>query len=375
MSDENRIEEFRIYLMDELDKAENTAKIYCRAVDYLFQIVNKPYNQLTLDDLIHWKKEIKNWTCKKRNKGQPIDSNSLTPMYNGVHQYIDFLDQIPKRGSHKRRVTIDYPKKFFKPPSWDEKRHIKKGVTDEEVDKLFETAKYDPRATALLHLYNACGGRVSDISRLKLDSVKQIEEKYYLDRFIKKTKQQKQVKISKECFDAIQEFIKVRTKPLLKAIPEENKDYLFISIYGNRLTECEIWRIMRSLGADAGLEKLTNHMLRHYHATKLAKAGLSISEIAEHMGIKPRTAERYIHFASDDVDKKVLGVVSRQSQPQAFVQPQPETPIQQPQTELDKQLELEKLKAENLRMQLELAGVKPMTPQKPKIDDSDRWNI
>lgn len=87
-------------------------------------------------------------------------------------------------------------------------------------------------------------------------------------------------------------------------------DYVFVNLnrqpLGAPLTYSNFVQQCRAIGQRAGLGPVHPHMLRHTHATALAKAGWTAVEIAKRLGQKSAaSAEPYIHLASNDIEDRL----------------------------------------------------------------------
>jgi len=377
MIDENHIETFRNYLLDEKGLQQATAKVYVRAVDYLFRIVQKPYTDLTLDDLILFKQKIKKGMkseTKAYKQVETYDSNSLTPFYCGVQSYIDFLATPSSKG--RKQVNIPYLKDFFKPPKWDKKKSVKKHLKRKELQTLFEGIKHNARATAIIHLFFATCGRISEITNVNIDDFhKKVNEEgkevYTVELWLQKTQETDTRRITKPCYDAIQEYLKIRQMYLPEnpeKIKKGDENALFLSYSGQRLTKNRIWQIVKECGADTGIGRLTPHMLRHTGATYLASQGFTALQIASHTKQSLQTVEKYVHLSEEEGTSDRINDALSLNKP--TLQAQPEV------TETDKLLELERMRAENLRTELEIAKAKrkPVEPEPQKEPENPSYS-
>lgn len=85
-------------------------------------------------------------------------------------------------------------------------------------------------------------------------------------------------------------------------------DYVFVNLAGPRLgrpmTYSNALQIVRSIGRKAGID-LTPHMLRHTHATALAKHKWTQAEVAKRLGhSSPTSAAVYTHLSDDDIHER-----------------------------------------------------------------------
>jgi site-specific recombinase XerD len=83
-------------------------------------------------------------------------------------------------------------------------------------------------------------------------------------------------------------------------------DLVFVNLrppVGRAMSYSNVYDLCRSIGQRAGLDlELTPHVLRHTHATALAKAGWTSAEIAARLGQRnASSADVYIHLANDDL--------------------------------------------------------------------------
>jgi integrase/recombinase XerD len=87
-------------------------------------------------------------------------------------------------------------------------------------------------------------------------------------------------------------------------------DYLFVNLrrhpVGSPLSYSNGRQVITAAGDRAGIGGLHPHMLRHTHATALAKAGWTGAEIAARLGHQhASSADVYIHLANDDLDRRL----------------------------------------------------------------------
>jgi site-specific recombinase XerD len=110
--------------------------------------------------------------------------------------------------------------------------------------------------------------------------------------------------------DAPRRFFDLYASYLLGEIADLDSDYVFVNLarhpIGAPLTYSNAYQLIEHIGAVAGIDDLHPHMLRHTHATALAKAGWTAPEIAGRLGQShPSSADVYIHLAGDDLSDKL----------------------------------------------------------------------
>lgn len=110
--------------------------------------------------------------------------------------------------------------------------------------------------------------------------------------------------------DAPRRFFDIYAAYLLGEIAHIDSDYVFVNLtrapIGAPMTYSNAYQVIETIGAAAGLGYLHPHMLRHTHATALARAGWTAPEIAARLGQShAASADVYIHLASDDLTNKM----------------------------------------------------------------------
>lgn len=110
--------------------------------------------------------------------------------------------------------------------------------------------------------------------------------------------------------DGPRRFFDLYAAYLLGEVANVDSDYVFVNLtrapIGGPMTYSNAYQLIETVGAAAGLDYLHPHMLRHTHATALAKAGWTAPEIAARLGQShAASTDVYIHLASDDLADKM----------------------------------------------------------------------
>ena len=110
--------------------------------------------------------------------------------------------------------------------------------------------------------------------------------------------------------DAPRRFFDLYAAYLLGEIAELDSDYVFVNLsrppVGGPLSYSNVYQLVERIGASAGIDDLHPHMLRHTHATALARAGWTAPEIAARLGQShASSADVYIHLATDDLAERL----------------------------------------------------------------------
>lgn len=85
-----------------------------------------------------------------------------------------------------------------------------------------------------------------------------------------------------------------------------DSDYVFVNLtrqpVGEPMSYSNAYQLVERIAANAGIDAVHPHVLRHTHATALARAGWTAPEIAARLGQShASSADVYIHLASDDL--------------------------------------------------------------------------
>lgn len=121
---------------------------------------------------------------------------------------------------------------------------------------------------------------------------------------LSKSKHTYDVHMPRSFFDLYSRYL---LKELVPAQIEE--DMLFVSLQkpwiGRPLSYSNAYQQVLAIAERAGIDGVHPHVLRHTHATHLAKKGWTTAEIATRIGRgNAASADRYIHLASEDLELK-----------------------------------------------------------------------
>lgn len=166
-------------------------------------------------------------------------------------------------------------------------------LTENEVKRvLYACDSY--RDFAIIKTLVTSGVRASELCNLNVQDVNLDDRKVR----IRKGKGQKDgiTMISEDCAEAISEYLDRR---------DDNKDPLFLSKYGERLTRSGLLQLVKRRARDANIEKDVNvHMFRHFFGTMLISNGADVSvvkELMRHEDIK--TTSKYVHLSDRTIKR------------------------------------------------------------------------
>ena len=182
-------------------------------------------------------------------------------------------------------------------------KHLPSVLTYEEVDKLLDiniTDSFSARNKAILELMYASGLRISETINLKLYD---IDLENDILRVFGKGSKERIVPIGTIAVNDLNKYINEYREKMLK---NKKNDYLFLNNHGNKITRQGLFKNLKSLLKEKGIEKdVSPHTLRHSFATHLLNNGAdlrSIQELLGHSSIK--TTQIYTHVSSEHLKEQ-----------------------------------------------------------------------
>ena len=259
---EREITAFRDYL-EGAKKSKNTVEQYTRYAGQFLKFVRKDVKSITAGDIRRYKIYI---STKKR-----YSKNSIYLALKAVTSYLKF------RGREDLAREIKAPKRPKQMPKY---------LTEDEVRRLLDAAKGNPRDYAILSLLAYSGLRVSELCNLRVEDVDLGERVVYVHSG--KGDKDRIVVISEKAAEAIEAYLLQR---------EDELDYLFSSRKSERISRVQVFRIVREYAEKAGIKKkVTPHVLRHTLATTMLKRGVDIRFIQQFLGHSSvATTQIYTH--------------------------------------------------------------------------------
>jgi integrase/recombinase XerD len=164
------------------------------------------------------------------------------------------------------------------------------------------------RDRAILELLYATGARVSEVSRMTLDSL-HLELGYV--RCLGKGSKERIVPVGEQAAAAIGEYLASARPVLLRG---RNVEWLFPGARAAPLTRKAIWQILKKTALKAGIgRRISPHTLRHSFATHLLERGADLRAIQEMLGHADiATTQWYTHM-----DRSRLKAIHRKFHPRA----------------------------------------------------------
>lgn len=151
------------------------------------------------------------------------------------------------------------------------------------VDRLLESPGQDtplwPRDRAMLDLLYATGLRVSELIKLRVSDLDELEGTV---RVIGKGNKQRLVPVGRAALASIEQY-RVEQRPVL--LKGRVSPYLFVTARGTAMTRQAFWKLLRGHGKSVGIfRKLSPHVLRHTFATHLLEGGADLRSVQTMLG-------------------------------------------------------------------------------------------
>ncbi len=245
--------------------APSSLKMYERDFKTYLNFAVTPELAIEASTLAQWRTHLVTTTSLSPNTINRMLSAVKTLMLEAEEQ-----KYVPKGTGedfkHIRGVKVGALKERRKP-------HARTRIEPESMRML--TSLPDPltltgiRDYAILHMLASSGLRVRELATLTIKRLHKTDKGYQVEVMGKNDTEWRKAPLSKEAYDAIQEWLRRRTI---------QSDYIFTGFggKGNRpkvepMTEISIWRIVKFYADQCGLEYIRPHDFRRFVGTQLAK--------------------------------------------------------------------------------------------------------
>jgi integrase/recombinase XerC len=209
------------------------------------------------------------------------------------------------RFSSNPAAKMKYVKQVAQSPKWLDKNEQYALQRAMEKDVQLAQLRYPKRwvtrrrdMSIVTFMLNT-GLRLSETISLKLDDVEISERKGQVLVRQGKGNKERVVPLNADAREALNQWSKVR--------PITNCSKLWLSVESGSdegLTGRAVQRVLKRYGEDAGIEKLTPHVLRHSFAKNLTNKGVGIEKVAQLLGHENlNTTQIYIKPDFKDLEK------------------------------------------------------------------------
>ncbi|MDO5554181.1 MAG: tyrosine recombinase [Planctomycetia bacterium] len=292
---------FLDYIKDECLLAENTLQAYRRDLVGFYQWLGpRPIKELRIQDL----SEYLGWL-----NGQGLSPSSVARRVVSMRVFFRFL-QLEGHLEGNEAELLGSPKLWERIPGV---------LTPGQIDQLMVapvegTDVYWLRDRAILELFYATGGRVSEVATLRLRDV-HLQEGYC--RFTGKGDKQRDVPLGRQAIKVFNAWLSQGRPELERYIerrsrrrggvesPETLPDWAFLSRTGHELRREALWELIKKYASRIGAsETISPHSMRHSFATHLMASGADIRQVQVLLGHSNiRTTEIYTHVDPSELKK------------------------------------------------------------------------
>lgn len=200
---------------------------------------------------------------------------------------------------HKKRKLIKYnPAEELETPKVSPRSPIYLKI--EEVSKLFEgiNKTHYYRDYCILVMFLNCGLRVSELVSINLSDIDGDKIK-----IIGKGNKERIIYLNDATLDSINNYV-AKERIHIKNVKKSDKDALFLSQKGNRMSARAVQLVIQGINERSGLNKkdLSPHKLRHTMATLLYQNGadlISLQQILGHTSVS--TTQIYTHVEDEQL--------------------------------------------------------------------------
>lgn len=276
------MEEYLHFLKVERGLSKNTIQSYKRDLSqYLEFLENSKIS--TWDQVDRY--VILNFLQCLKEEGK--SSATIIRMVSALRKFHQFLRQ--------ERITENDPMQHVDTPKKGQK--LPKILSVQEVETLIETPDTSTilgiRDRAILEVMYATGLRVSELISLKLSD---LHLSLGLIQTIGKGDKERIIPLGDLAIKWIEKYLNESRSSL--SYHKEPQPFLFLNHHGRGLTRQGIWKNLRQIVKDAGIEKeVTPHTLRHSFATHLLENGADLRVVQELLGHADiSTTQIYTHI-------------------------------------------------------------------------------
>ena len=269
---------------------------FFRFIKKRYKLVNRdtPFNEIPIEDIdidiikkvniqdLHAYISYVDKNKKNKNSAKSRKVSSLKSFFNYLYSIIDLIDENPAD-------KLEFPKADVRQPIY---------LTLDESKKLLDTVQkvendfIRKRDYAIVLLFLNCGLRLSELSSIDLDKVKDDTL-----TVIGKGNKERTIYLNSACLYAINDYLTIRPKDA------KDKKALFLSIRKQRMSNRAIQHRIDKHLEDAGFDTsiYSTHKLRHTAATLMYKHRnvdiRALQEILGHENVS--TTQIYTHIDDD----------------------------------------------------------------------------
>ncbi|MFC0233104.1 site-specific tyrosine recombinase XerD [Vagococcus entomophilus] len=279
---DDTVDEYLHFLKVERGLSKNTIQSYRRDLSQYLDFLKN--SEISAWDRVDRYVVLNFLQCLKE---EGKSSATIIRMVSALRKFHQFLRQ--------ERITENDPMQHVDTPKKGQK--LPKILSVEEVETLIETPDTTTilgiRDRAILEVMYATGLRVSELISLKLSD---LHLSLGLIQTIGKGDKERIIPLGDLAIKWIEKYLNESRSSL--SYHKEPQPFLFLNHHGRGLTRQGIWKNLRQIVKDAGIDKeVTPHTLRHSFATHLLENGADLRVVQELLGHADiSTTQIYTHI-------------------------------------------------------------------------------
>lgn len=260
----DEVDQFLTHLSIEKGLSANTISAYRADLDTYFEIVES----VKLDE-----ESLNAFMAHERSKGKAESSIARE-----IVTLRNFAAFISKENGSLNAIAAFSPPKIGK--------RLPKALPIHQINRILEVNEkaetpIGVRDNAILELLYSTGMRISELTSLDLDSLKDISLNQTI-KIVGKGGKERVVPVGGAATRAIENYLVRGRSALLK---KNSNRALFLNTRGNRISRQSVWQIIQDVATAANIEEhLSPHTFRHSFATHLLDGGADIRVVQELLG-------------------------------------------------------------------------------------------
>lgn len=266
--------------------SDKTLKNYKYAIDRMVKFLNKPFDEITADDIRY------HLAYYQKN------SNASSLTVDNERRYISPFFQWLEDEGYILRSPFKKIKKI------KHKKTVKKSFSIKDLEMLkiqaekIEKEEEQKRIIALMEFMLSTAARVEEVANTKLEDINFDTGDVYITG---KGNKERVVWLSPKAMIRLEEYLKIRKG--------QSSEYVFISLekYKGKYYKMSVKSIedaIRNLGRAANVENTHPHRFRRTCATNLMKRGMPVAEVSKYLGHESiATTQIYLDVDTSDIKR------------------------------------------------------------------------
>lgn len=291
------IQNYINHLRYECNRSANTCKAYASDLNHFYLYLQKQQTALRGCD----ESTIRHYAASLHQQGQA--PRSIARKLSAIRGLFTYLE-------HQGDIAVN-PCVLVSPPKADQP--LPKVVSLDELNNMLDQGSgektEDIRELAILELLYSTGMRIAELVGLNIADVEGRDKAIPIRG---KGGKQRYVYIGRKAYEALEAWLKVRSRFLNKENP--NEQALFIGKAGKRINDAHLRRCIARYALRHGLRQhLSPHMLRHSFASHILQSGQDLRAVQELLGHADiNTTQIYTHL-----DHQYLSKIYDEAHPRA----------------------------------------------------------